>query len=367
MKTIKDINELEGKIVFVRSDFNVPIVDGAVGDDFRLIKSFELIDFLLNARAKIILASHIEGGDKTLRPIFKYLKDRYKISFVENYFPETPEFDFSESKIILLENLRQYDGEVKNDEDFSKHLASFADLYINEAFPVSHREHASIVGIPKYISSFAGPVFERETSELARAFNPEHPFLFVLGGAKFDTKLPLVRKFFNLADYIFIGGALANDFFRAKGLNTGHSLLSEIETDLTDFLGDKLILPIDVIVENGGKSIVKKVEDVLPEDTISDVGPESIALLRDRVSSSKFILWNGPLGNYERGFKESTMSLAKIIADSSAMSIVGGGDTVASIAELHVEDKFSFVSTAGGAMLDFLANETVPGINALNG
>ncbi len=364
MKSLKDHKDFAGKTVFVRADFNVPIVDGVVSDDFRIKKALETIDFLRASGAKIILASHIEGGDKTLRPVFKYLKTKYKIDFIDDYFPAVP--DFSSSDVFLLENLRKYPEEISNDEAFSKHIASFADCYVNEAFSVSHREHASVVGIPKILPSYAGMSLEGEIRELSYAFNSDHPFFFVLGGAKFDTKLPLVRKFFKLADSVFIGGALANDFFRAQGLNTGNSLLSEKDLNFNEFLNEKLILPVDVVVENNGRREIKKIEDIALGDVISDVGPQSMELVRDQIAKAQFVLWNGPLGNYERGFKESTLSLAKILADSDATSIVGGGDTIASIAELGLENKFSFVSTGGGAMLEFLANETLPGIDALN-
>lgn len=367
MKSVKNIGDIKGKRVILRADFNVPLVNNLVGDDFRIIKTFPILDFLSNAGAKIIIISHIEGEKTSLRPVYENLKDKYKISFVEDYFPETPQIitEISDGDIVLLENLRKYSGEKENDYEFSKHLASFGDLYINEAFPVSHRKHASVVGIPKYLPSFAGFVFEEEVENLSKAFSPEKPFLFVLGGAKFETKIPLVQKFFNLADKVFIGGALANDFFRAKGIDTGSSLLSNSNLDLSGFMNEKLILPSDLIIKNEGEVLIKRTDEVSKSDVIVDVGPASIESLKSEIARSKFILWNGPLGNYELGFRDATLSLAKNIAESEALAIVGGGDTIASIASLGIEDKFSFISTGGGAMLEFLANETLPGIEAL--
>jgi phosphoglycerate kinase len=369
MKTLNDLSDVSGKTIFVRTDFNVPIVDGKVGDDFRIQKSFKTIDALLAQGAKLVLASHIEGPVNTLAPVAEYLKKKYKIAFIPEYFPNFPkelESVTDNDTIYLLDNLRKYSGEKGNDEAFAKHLAGFADFYVNEAFPSSHRAHASIVGIPKYIPGFAGLVFEEEIKELSRAFHPAHPFLFIIGGAKFETKLPLFEKFFAVADKIFVGGALANDFFKARGLNSGKSVVSDGTFHLEKFLTDKLILPIDVVVESTNGKETKLVEEVMSTDIIYDVGPKSIEALNSVISEARFILWNGPLGNYEKGFKEGTEALAKVIAQSRAETIVGGGDTIASIAELNLTDKFSFISTGGGAMLDFLANETLPGVEALN-
>lgn len=368
MKNLAELPDVRGKTVFVRADFNVPVVDGIVVDDFRIKKSFATIDDLLSRGARIILASHIEGGGATLKPVWEVLRQKYPVTFVETYYPEIPlsiTDALSEGNIVLLENLRVYKEEKENDEIFSKHLASFADYYVNEAFPSSHRAHASVVGVPKYIPGFAGLVLEDEVRELSKVFHPARPFLFILGGAKFETKLPLIEKFFQSADTVFIGGALANDFLRAKGVAMGKSLLSKETFDLEKYLNEKLVIPEDVIVEGEGGTLTKYTGDILPSETISDVGPQTIDTVRSLINNAACILWNGPLGNYEKGFKDATLELARAIAGSKAISIVGGGDTVASIAELNLAEKFTFISTGGGAMLDFLANETLPGIEAL--
>ena len=369
MKGIQGV-DVKGKRVFVRADFNVPISNGKVADSFRIEKTLETIQYLVAGGAHIILASHIENdaGENSLRPVYEYLQEKFPMEFVCEYYPNTPVelgHAFENGKIVLLENLRKYEGEKNNDDVFAKHLSSFADIFVNESFATSHRRHASLVKIPTYIPAYAGIVFEQEVTELSRAFHPEHPFLFILGGAKFETKLPLIQKFFALADKVFIGGALANDFLKAKGVNTGISLLSKGNISVAEFLTDKLILPVDVRVKTADGVKVKKIEEIDDGDFIVDVGPQTIESMDSIILDSKFILWNGPLGNYEIGFKDSTLELAKKIANSSAMSIVGGGDTVASIAELGLSSKFSFISTGGGAMLDFLANETLPGIEAL--
>lgn len=369
MRELKDMPDVKGKTVFVRVDYNVPIVNGKVGDDFRIKKSFQTIDFLKEKGARIILASHIEGSVETLKPVYEYLQEMYPLVFVKDYFPQGKEVVhqyLDAGGIVLLENLRMYEGEKANDALFAAYLSGFADYYVNEAFPAAHREHASVVGIPKFIPGFAGFVFADEVKNLSKVFHPEHPFLFILGGAKFETKLPLVEKFYESADAMFIGGALANDFLKSRGVSTGKSLLSTGEFHLDRFQADKLRIPTDVVVENGEKKVTKHPADLLSDDVISDVGEESIENLKQIIADAKCIVWNGPLGNYEKGFKEGTLALAEAIAESGAISIVGGGDTIASIKELDNEDKFTFISTGGGAMLDFLAHETLPGIVALD-
>ncbi len=368
MRSIQEVDSLKGKTVFVRADFNVPVSGGVVSDDFRIKKTIPLIRLLRERGARIILASHFEGEGGSLRPVFNYLKELFPVSFIEDFYPEVPpalQDALEKGDVVLFENLRKYPQEKANDESFARHLASCAQIYVNEAFSAAHREHASVVGVPKFLTHYAGIVFEEEVRELSKAFEPSRPFIFILGGAKFETKIPLVEKFFNLADKVFIGGALSNDFFRAKGFATGKSLLSPSNTNVNAFLTQKLILPVDVLVKNEEGVTVKKPEEVSKDDYIVDVGPQSMEDLCAEIRRSSFVLWNGPLGNFEIGFKDATLRVAECVAESNAVSIVGGGDTIASIAELNLFDKFSFISTGGGAMLDFLAHETLPGIEAL--
>lgn len=368
MKYIHEIENLKGQLVLLRADFNVPVENGVITDDFRIQKTLKSIDFLKNAGSRIVIASHFEGEGGSLAVVAKDLAARgYTTTFVEDFFPETPKeiSDMKDGEIILLQNLRKYSGEKSNDATFSKHMASFAHVYVNEAFSSSHRAHASIVGIPELLPSYAGFCFAEEVMELSRALHPKHPFIFILGGAKFETKIPLIKKFFAIADKVFIGGALANDFLKASGLQTGTSLISSDISHVSEFLTDKLIMPIDVIVKNGETIATKKVNEVLEGDYILDVGPETMALVCPVVAEAATVLWNGPLGNYELGYKDATLALAHCIGESETESFVGGGDTIASIAELNLTEKITFVSTGGGAMLDFLANETLPGIQAL--
>ncbi len=308
MKSIKEATNLSGKRVLVRVDWNVPIINGEVFDDFRIAKSLETINYLVEAGAKVTLCTHLEPEELSTEPLKKFV-------------PEGAE---------LLENLRKNAGEKSNSEEFAKELASKADIFVNEAFSVSHREHASIVLLPKLLPSFAGLNFIKEVSELSKAFNPKHPFLFILGGAKFETKLPLVKKFQNIADDIFIAGANAKP---AQDAGFGEM--------------PNITLPVGDV-------------------TATDLTEENLEILKERISKAEFIVWNGPLGKYEEGLKEGTLKLAQILGDSGKEVMVGGADTLAAIKELGIFDKFSFVSSGGGAMLDFLANETLVGIEALN-
>ncbi|MFA6404816.1 MAG: phosphoglycerate kinase [Candidatus Paceibacterota bacterium] len=373
MKFIKEIEHLEGVKVLVRVDFNVPIKNGIVTEDLRIRSALGTIDFLTSKGAKVILISHIEvldGEDNSLKPIAERLIDLgEKVDFIPNI---REAYDFIENHMkngecILLENLRKFDGEKTNEEKFAKELASLGDIFVNEAFPACHREHASIVSVPKYLPSYAGLQLEKEIANLSLAFNPAHPFLFILGGAKFETKLSLLERFITVADKIFIGGALANDFFKAKGYEIGHSVVSKGNFDLSPFIGNtKIMIPTDVMTEKGE---YKALDGLDKDDKIVDIGPKTLALLEAEVNIAKFVLWNGPLGIYEKGFDGPSIELAKTMANlssSGATSIVGGGDTIATIESQNIQDKFTFLSTGGGAMLEFLAKGSLPGIDALN-
>ncbi len=373
MKTIKDIQYLEGVKVLVRADFNVPIKNGAVMDDYRIRMTIPTIEFLTKKGAKVILISHLEvkeGEKATLAPVSDRLtKLGVSNTFIENIrnAQAAIENELQNGGVAVIENLRVSDGEKKNDPKFAKELASLADVYVNDAFSVCHRKHASIVGVPKFLPSYAGFQLEKEISNLSKAFNAPHPFVFVLGGAKFDTKLPLLQKFIDKADSVFVGGALAHDLFKFKGYEVGTSLVSEVSVDLSAIAtSPKLILPIDVTTKDHQ---VKMSDALLPTDCAYDAGPKTIEALKQKIASAKFILWNGPVGMYEDGFTEGTEGIAKMIAEQTskgAETIVGGGDTLAAIAKLGIEDKYSFVSTGGGAMLDYLAQGTLPGIEALD-
>ncbi|MCX6719412.1 MAG: phosphoglycerate kinase [Candidatus Taylorbacteria bacterium] len=373
MKTIKDIQYFEGVKVLMHPDLNVPIENGIVTNDYRIRMALPTIDFLCKRGAKVILIGHSEssdGSNGTLLPVSnEYSKLGIANIFIENIRNANSviENDLKNGGVAMLENLRIVsEGEKKNDPKFAKELASLADIYVNDAFSVCHRKHASTVGVPKFLPSYAGFQLEREILNLSKAFNAPHPFIFILGGAKFNTKLPLLQKFMDKTDSIFVGGALAHDLFKFKGYEVGTSLVSDVPVDLGAIaVSPKLILPIDVMTKDHR---VKKSDALLSTDCAYDAGPKTIEALKGKIASAKFILWNGPVGMYEHGFTEGTEGIARMIADQTskgAETIVGGGDTLAAIAKLGIEDKYSFVSTGGGAMLDYLAQGTLPGIDAL--
>jgi len=349
MPTIKELKDLRDKKILMRVDFNVPVIKGKIEDDFRIKKTLPTIKFLKKKGAQIILISHLtEGKTKSLRPMANYLKIKF-IKDIDLDVIKRKTQEMKDGEVVLIENIRNFKGEEENDKNFSKKLASLADIYINEAFSVSHRNHASIVGLPRYLPSYAGFLFEEEIKNLSTAFNPKHPFLLILGGIKFKTKLGVLEKFLKTADKIFIGGALANNFFKLYGKDIGDSIIDE-SVDVSKYLDEKkIILPIDV---------------VFSKNKILDAGLKTMEMLSEIIKKSKFILWNGPLGDYENGFKRGTIELARVISSSNAISIIGGGDTVAAVKKVGLKN-FSFVSTGGGAMLEFLSNGTLPGIEAL--
>lgn len=368
---IRDVKNLKNKRVLVRASLNAPLDNDEVINDFRLRSDLATLNYLKEAGAKTIVIGHIGRGPKlTLRPIFESINKHIRLIFVDKLLGPKVEQAIRimhEGDIVMLENLRGNPGEHSNDISFAKDLAALADIYVNDAFAVAHREHASIVGVPRYLPHYAGIQFEREVEGLTKALSPQHPSLCILAGMKIETKEPLIRKFLESYKHVFIGGVLANDFFKAKGLMVGQSVVSENVEMLGPLLEHKrLLLPSDVVVKSDtGVQSVKKAGEVNETDRILDAGPETINEVKELIEEATYVLWNGPLGDYEEGFVEATEHLARIVAASRAFTVVGGGDTVGLIDNLGLENHFSFVSTGGGAMLQFLVDETLPGIEAL--
>lgn len=376
-------NDISSKKVLIRADFNVPISNGEVVEDMRLKAVIPTLDLLIAGGAKIIFISHIEAedvdllGQKGMAIVAKYFNEKLNrnVQFVSgdgviNDAVESSVSNMKDGEIILLDNLRINPGEKNNDENFSKKLAGLADFYVNEAFSVSHRKHASVIGVPKFLPHFAGMELLNEIISLKTAINPPHPFVFILGGAKFDTKLPLIKKFLDKADHIILGGALINDVYKARGYNIGKSLVSDGGIDISDIaMNSKIILAKDVVVhdaDNADNIYVKKIEEVGDNDVICDLGPSILEEFKKVFAEAGFVLWNGPLGNYENGFKDQTVACARLLIESGVKGAMGGGDTVAAIQSVNTElDTNLFVSTGGGAMIDFLINESLPGIEAL--
>ncbi len=355
MKIITQLKRknLLGKKVLVRVDFNVPLRASKITETSRLDQSLPTIEYLLKNGARVILVSHLgSDGKKSLAPIAKYLSQFFGVKLVKKF--NDPKFNIylSAGQVVLLENIRKFDGEKKNNPDFAKKLAGLADIYVNDAFSVSHRIQASVGAVTKYLPSYAGLLFAKELKNLSLVLKPKKPFIVILGGIKFQTKIPLIKKFGKTADKIFIVGALANSFLKALGCDIGSSIADEDVSYIKPFLKNKkIVLPVDTIKNKKGQ--------------IVDIGPKTLVLIKQAVKSARMIVWNGPAGWFEVGAKQGTLELAKIVADARGISIVGGGDTLAAIGQLKLDKKFTHLSLAGGAMLDFLATGTLPGIKAL--
>lgn len=359
-----------GKRVLLRAALNVPIIEGKVQSDFRLKSILPTAKFLLEAGSQVIVCGHLgSDGKDSLRPVYEVLRKEFSLTFSTQVVGEETNrlvSDLKDGRALLLENLRREEGEKENSRELAIALAALAAVYVNEAFPASHRAHASIVGLPSILQSFVGFNFYHECEALSKARAPQSPSLFILGGAKFDTKLPLVEKFLTLYDLVFIGGALANDLFLARGYNVGQSLVSKVSlADHPMLNNERLLLPIDVTVAGSDGIRVTTPEAVGSDEKIVDAGPATLAMLRPLIADANSILWNGTLGAYEAGYKESTEQLGQMIAEAEAYSVVGGGDTVTALEPLSLNDHFSFLSTAGGAMLDFLEDGTLPAIEAM--
>jgi len=382
MKTVRDIPVLENIPVLLRCSLNVPTENGKVVDTFRLRKALPTIEYLQKKGARVVLISHITGdshasgvGTDTFLPMYEAMKEFIpRIAFCPvSVGPEAREAvrTLAPGEVVMLENLRRNAGEMKNDPAFAAQLAELGDVFVQDCFDNCHREHASMVGVPKLLPSYAGLLLEEEVTELTKALAPAHPSLAVICGAKFSTKEPVVKKLLQAYDRVFVGGAIANDFLKAEGHPVGASLTSDADPEhLRELLQNpRLLLPLDCIVapKGAGRAAghIAGIDDVKENEAILDAGPKTSAMLADIVGKAEAVLWNGPLGEYENGFTDGTEALARAIGASSAYSVVGGGDTVAAIESLHMNDRFSFLSTGGGAMLDFLAKGTLPGITAL--
>lgn len=371
MLSIKKIGNIKNKTIILRADFNVPIEKDTVTDGFRIDKTLATIDYLSKKGAKVVILAHIgEDGKKSLMPVAKYLaKKKYKGYFENSDNLEAIRdsvMDLSAGEVLLIENIRRFSGEKDNDKKFTTFLASLGDAYVNDAFSVSHRSHASIVGIPKMLPSFAGLQLETEIKMLSKALKPKHPFLFILGGAKFDTKLPLLKKYTTIADAVFVGGALANTLLKKKGFEVGVSL-AEDDVAITPALlkNSKLLLPMDVTVLRKKNLEVVAIEEIEKTDNIVDTGTETLTRIKSLIEKAKLIVWNGPLSKSGINDDAGSRELLKLLKNSKAETIIGGGDTAEIIHKMKMEKDFTFVSTGGGATLDFLANGTLPGIKAL--
>lgn len=369
-KKIEELSaDLKNKKVFLRVDFNVPVENGEIKENYRIKANKGMIDFLISAGARVGLVSHIDGSFKSIAGNIGEVLG-HKIAFEEDILD--PKLN---SPLTLFENIRRYEGEEINDSGFAEDLAKNFDIYINDAFSVSHRNHASLSTITKFLPSYAGFLLVKEVENLGRALNePAEGKTIILGGAKISTKMPVVKNFLNKAEHILIGGALANAIFKFKGLKVGQSVVedSEINEILkeTDWDSQKIFLPKDIVVSNdkSGKSTpeITPLQNVKNNQSILDIGPETAKQFSEIIKNSRTIIFNGPLGLAEvEAFSMGTKLVLDSIVRSDAFSVVGGGDTLALVERLGLLDKFSYVSTGGGAMLEFLAGNKLPGLEAL--
>jgi len=364
-----------GKRVIVRADFNVPIENGEVTDTFRLEQGWKTVQYLVDIGAKVIILTHIgRDPEESSEPVAHALKQFGNVHFVPDItgdMARTATAAMQGGEVVLLENIRRDPRETENDAAFAAELAALGDVYVGDAFAASHRAHASIVGVPKILPAYAGFLVRDEVREIDAARTPLAPSLAILGGAKFETKAPLVQLLLEKYDNVFLTGALANDVFRAKGYTTGRSLTSKELPDQSILTNPRFLAPVDVTAEDAtGHAAVKKPDVVTADDKIVDIGPDSVALLAPYITKAKFILWNGPTGLYESGYTHYVRQISELVekaVDGGAKVVIGGGDTIAAIeASGAKKQNLGFLSTGGGAMLEYLLKGTLPGIEVLN-
>ncbi|CAN5152357.1 phosphoglycerate kinase [soil metagenome] len=388
MKYIDEV-EITNKRVLLRVDFNISLDSRHhIANDERIRQSLPTIKYLLKKHNTIILLSHLgrplgENKSLTLEPIAERLKkllDNVEVVFVSDldHLPMEITRTGNLNRVLLLENIRFYKGEETNDPSFAKKLANLGDVYVNDAFSVSHRSSASVVGITKYLPSFGGLLLKKEVETISSAIkDPKHPFIAILGGAKISTKIHLITKLIDIADFILLGGGLANTFLLALKDQVGQSLVEKNEVtqalqiiELAKQKRTKLLLPSDVIVggKDGRHAVVKLIQKLSPHDRIFDIGIETQAIYAQAILQAKTIIWNGPMGLFEvDAYKRGTDFIYyAITANDKAVSIVGGGETLAALTNKDHLEKITHISTGGGAMLEFIENGTLPGIDALN-
>ncbi|WP_308654775.1 phosphoglycerate kinase [uncultured Anaerococcus sp.] len=392
-KTVKDL-DLKGKKVLVRVDFNVPLSkenNEEIADDTRIRAALPTIDYLLENDAKVILMSHLgrpKGEAKpefSLKPVAAWLENHYKDKF--HFFPSPEVVDdkvkeevanLKDGEVCLIENTRYVAGETKNDPEFAKKLASLADLYVNDAFGTSHRAHASNVGVASILPSAVGFLIEKEIDVMGKALEaPEHPFVSILGGAKVSDKIGVIENLITKVDTILIGGGMAYTFLKAQGKEIGKSLLEEDKMDLSLELIKKaeannveILLPVDVVIADeikaGAETEIVDIDSIPEDKEALDIGPKTAELFASKIKEAKTVVWNGPMGVFEiKEFADGTNKVAASLAESDAITIVGGGDSALAIELAGLKDKITHVSTGGGASLEFLEGKDLPGISSI--
>ncbi len=385
-KTIEDI-DVKGKRVLVRCDFNVPLKDGVITDENRLNGALPTIKYLVAQGAKVILCSHLgKDASKSLAPVAKRLSEMLG---QEVKFPRDEEVvganakaavaEMKDGDVILLENTRCRKEETKNEDNFSKELASLADVFVNDAFGTAHRAHCSTVGVTKYIdTAVCGYLIQKELKFLGEAVNsPVRPFVAILGGSKVSDKIAVINNLLEKVDTIIIGGGMAYTFLKAQGYKIGTSLCEDDRLDYAKEMiekaaakGVKFLLPVDHRVAAEFKDVEATVTEGqdIPDGFMGlDIGPKTEALYAEAIKDAKTVVWNGPMGVFEfENYNKGTIAVAKAMADADATTVIGGGDSAAAVNTLGFGDKMTHISTGGGASLEFLEGKTLPGIAALN-
>ncbi len=389
-KTIEDIN-VASKRVLVRVDFNVPLNDKQeITDETRIQAALPTIRYLLDHKAKVILCSHLgrpKGEFKpefSLAPVAKRLRQLLdaKVTFAEDVIGPSADKAVSEMQdgdVVLLENLRFHKEETKNDPEFAKKLASYADIFVNDAFGTAHRAHASTEGVTHYLPSVAGFLIKKELEFMGKALeDPDRPFVAILGGAKIADKIPVIENLFTKVDSLIIGGGMANTFLAAQGYDMKKSLVDGDSIELAKSLmekarklGVKMLLPIDVVAADefsaDAKTVTVPVEGIPDGYMALDIGLSTRMIFAEEISSAKTVIWNGPMGVAEMpAFAGGTKAVAEAMAEASAITIIGGGDSAAAVKKLGFGDRMTHISTGGGASLEFLEGKELPGIAALD-
>ncbi|WP_214626589.1 phosphoglycerate kinase [Paenibacillus agaridevorans] len=389
-KSIRDVAELAGKRVFVRVDFNVPLEDGKITDDKRIRETLPTINFLIEKGAKVILASHLGRPNGQVVEELRHTASAARLSELlgkpvtkaNEAIGEAVEAQvaaLNNGDVLLLENVRFYPGEEKNDPELAQAFAKLADLFVNDAFGAAHRAHASTEGIAHILPAVSGLLMERELEVLGKALNnPERPFTAIVGGSKVKDKIAVIDKMLEIADNIIIGGGLSYTFFKAQGHEIGKSLVDNSKLDLAlEFiekakkLGKNFYIPVDIVVTddfsaNANTQIVD-VDGIPAEWEGIDIGPKTRELYADVIKNSKLVVWNGPMGVFEiEPFAHGTIAVAQATAETSAYTVIGGGDSAAAAEKFGLADRMDFISTGGGASLEFMEGKVLPGVVALN-
>ena len=369
----------------VRVDFNVPIVKGKIRDDFKIERQLKTIDFLVKRNCRVILLTHLgrpkagqTDSEFSTKPLARHLsgllnKRVIHIDDIYGFKAQTAVSRMKHGQVLILENIRFARGETENSSRLAKELSRLADIYVNEAFAASHRKHASVAAIKKYLPSYAGFLLDEEVKNLKMAWSPKKPMVVVIGGVKLETKLPLLKKLAPRADKILVGGGLANNFLVARNFSVGRSEINEKSVILAKKIySKKIILPLDAVVAKKSakwKPRSKDVGRVERDEYIFDIGPKTINFYAKMIKEANTILWNGPLGMFEENdFRHGTLAIAEVIAARSrgpAFGIVGGGETVAAIHMTRMAEYVDWISTGGGAMLAFLSGEPMPGLKGI--